>query len=104
MPMKFAIADLIWTTTTVAILFAILRTGYDGCEYACFVFTLLQFALPFGIIFSTIAFADQRGQTLDHTSLPGWQFWKRIWLLSIVCTIVVWILLFSIPPSANAQF
>ncbi len=53
----------------------------------------LQVTLPVGILFATIAFADQRGQMLDIATLPGWEILKRIWILSILSTMVVWLLL-----------
>ena len=91
--MKFAIADVLWTTTAVALLFALLRVGNGGFLIAFIFLNFLQIALPIGILFATIAFADQRGQMLDHSTVPGWRILKRTWLLSIVCTIIVWALL-----------
>jgi hypothetical protein len=71
----------------------LLRTGNDGFLIAFIFLNLLQVMLPIGILFATIAFADQRGQMLDYSTVPGWQVLKRIWLLSIMCTVVVWALL-----------
>lgn len=91
--MKFAIADVLWTTTAVALLFSVLRIGDGGFFIAFILLNFMQVTLPFGILFATIAFADQRGQMLDYSTVPGWRILKRIWLLSILCTIVVWALL-----------
>ncbi len=91
--MKFTIAELLWTTTVAALLFATLRTGAGGFYVAFMLLNCLQVTLPVGILFATIAFADQREQMLDIATLPGWKILKKIWFLSIICTIVVWLLL-----------
>ena len=91
--MKFAISDVLWTTTAVAILFAMLRNGTDGLIVAFALLNVLQIALPVGILFAIIAFADQRGQMLDFSTVPGWQTLKKIWVLSIACTVFVWALI-----------
>lgn len=95
--MKFAIIDLIWTTTAIALLFALLRQGDIGFFLAFVLLNLMQILMPFVVMFATILFADQRGQTLDISTLAGWRSIKRVWFLSIVCTIIVWTLLLLAP-------
>ena len=93
--MKFTIADVLRTTTSVAILFSILRYGADGLIIAFALLNFLQIALPVGILFAIIVFADQRRQMLDFSTLPGWQSIKKIWVLSIACTVFVWLCFFG---------
>jgi hypothetical protein len=93
MRIKFSIADCFWAMTAVAILFAMLRIGGGRFLTAFILLNLLQIILPIGILFATIVFADQRGPMLDHATVPGWPVLKRIWLLSMMCTVVVWALL-----------
>ena len=93
--MEFGIADLLWTTTAAALLFALLSRGVVGFVIAFLVLNLLQIVIPIGTLFAIIVFADQRDQMLDFATLPGWKVLKKIWILSIVCTIIVWGLLFS---------
>ena len=81
--MKFTIFDLLLTTAVIGILFALLRLNFDF-------FVILQLCMPFVMIFTTIVFADQRGQTLDRASNPTWQLMKKFWLLSFVCGVVPW--------------
>ncbi|XZE17556.1 hypothetical protein SH449x_002830 [Pirellulaceae bacterium SH449] len=95
MPMKFTIADLLWTTTAAAMLFALLRFGIGGLFAAFVILNFMQILFPFAIIFATIVFADQRGQTLDFTTLAGWRAIKKLWCLSLACTVIVWILFFA---------
>jgi hypothetical protein len=92
--MKFAIVDLLWTTAAAAMLVTLLRTSVDGFVVAFGILNLVQVLLPFGILFATIAFAEQRGQMLDISTLPAWPTLKKVWCLSVACTIIVWMLLF----------
>ncbi|MDZ4849095.1 MAG: hypothetical protein SGI77_07355 [Pirellulaceae bacterium] len=92
--MRFGISDLLWTTTAVALLFALLRTGFAGFLIAFLILNLLQFFFPIVVLVTTIAFADQRGQMLDISTNPAWRILKTLWLLSFICTIIVWGLLF----------
>ncbi|HUP80927.1 MAG TPA: hypothetical protein VM260_20420 [Pirellula sp.] len=88
--MKFAIADVLWTTIAAAML----RYGADGLIIAFALLIFLQITIPVGFLFAIIALADQRGQMLDFSTLPGWQSLKKIWGLSITCTVIVSALLF----------
>ncbi len=87
--MKFAIADVLWTTIAAAMFFSLLRNGADGLIIAFALLIFLQIIFPIGFLFAVIAFADQRGQKLDFTTLPGWQTLKKIWGHSIACTVFV---------------
>jgi hypothetical protein len=93
--MKFSIADILWTTVAAAFLFAAIRT-VNGFVVAFVLLNLAQVVLPIGILLLTILFADQRGSMLDIATVPGWRILKRIWILSILCTIAVWLMLFGL--------
>ncbi len=51
---------------------------------------LLQVFCPVAIIFTTIVFADQRGQMLDISTNRAYVALKKIWLLSLVCSGLLW--------------
>jgi hypothetical protein len=91
--MKFSIKDILWTTFAAALLFASVRT-VSGFVVAFLILNLAQVVLPIGILLLTILCADQRGNMLDIATVPGWRILKRIWLLSILCTITIWLMLY----------
>lgn len=92
--MKFSITDILWTTFAAALLFAAIRT-VSGFVIAFLFLNIAQVVLPAGIVLLTIVFADQRGNMLDIATVPGWRILRRIWILSVLCTIAIWILLMS---------
>jgi hypothetical protein len=94
--MKFKIADLLLTTTAAAILFTLLRFGSGWFGVIFLGLNLLQILIPFGVVFATIVFAQQRGPMLDVSTLAGSQSLKKLWCLSIVCTLLVWAMLFYV--------
>ena len=99
--MRFAISDILWTTTAVAVMFALLRTG-DGWFFIAFaLLNLLLIVLPIVALITTIAFADQDRQMLDISTNPVWFVLKKLWLLSILCTAIVWVLLFLLVPHTD---
>ncbi len=88
--MKFSIRDIAMATTAIASMLAIAKLDF-GLFLFGFVFAqLFLFVGPFAILFTTIAFADQRGGFLDISSNPCYRTLKRLWLLSVGCVIVVW--------------
>ncbi len=91
--MKFSITDILWTTFAAALLFAAIRT-VRGFVVAFLILNIAQIVLPIGILLLTIFFADQRGTMLDIATVPGWRILKRVWILSVLCTITIWLLLF----------
>ncbi len=92
--LNFAIADVLWTMIATAMLFSLLPYGADELIIAFALLIFLQIIFPIGFLFKVIAFADQREQMLDFSSLSGWKTLKKIWGLSIVCTAIVSTLLF----------
>ncbi|GAB5406374.1 MAG: hypothetical protein Aurels2KO_46050 [Aureliella sp.] len=95
--MKLAIRDLLFATTAVAILLTFAQLAFAGFLIAFALVNALLIFLPFAVVFTTIIFADQRGQMLDLNSNPLYKTLKKIWLLSIVCVLVVW-LVFLVAP------
>ena len=84
--MKFSIIDLLLTTTAYAALLWLARTTYDGFLITFAVLFSLQVFCPIAIIFTTIVFADQRGQMLDLSTNRAYLALKKIWQLSLVCS------------------
>jgi hypothetical protein len=91
--MRFAISDLLWTMAVAALLFSLLRMGSLGFFLAFIFLNFLQVLLPVGILVAIIALAEQRGPMLDYSTVPGWRIFKKVWWLSMLCTLLVWILL-----------
>lgn len=84
--MKFSITDLLLTTTAYAALLGLARTTYGGFLITFAVLFSLQVFCPIAIIFTTIVFADQRGQMLDLSTNRAYAVLKKIWLLSLICS------------------
>ena len=89
--MKFKIKDLLVVTTCAAGLLALGKYAIAAFLVLFLPATFLVIFCPFAIIFTTIIFADQRGQMLDLNSNPTYGPLKRIWVLSLLIVILVWI-------------
>ena len=93
-PMQFSIRDIVLATTAVALMLAFARIAFAMFLLVFLFANAFLFIGPFTIIFTTIIFADQRGSYLDLSSNPLYRSLKRLWLLSVGCTVVVWGLLY----------
>lgn len=93
--MKFGIADLLWTTTAVAVLFTLISRDVFSFHYAFLALNLLQVVILIGTLLALILFAEQRDTMLDFATLPGNRILKKIWIISFACTVLLWVLLFS---------
>jgi len=103
--MKFAISDLLWTTTSIAILFAVIRLGPEIFTQIFVFLHILQFVvLPLTKLLTTVLLAEQRGQMLDIATNPAWRILKKLWLSSSVCTIAIWLYMFVIVYQSNWLF
>ena len=90
--MKFAISDLLATTSCIAILFALLRLGPDVFALTFVALHFLQFfVLPLSILISTVFLSQERGKVLVVSTNPAWRLLKKLWLLSFVCTLALWL-------------
>ena len=91
--MKYSILDLAVATAVTALMLTFAHYAYAWFFIAfLFVHFFLVFG-PFAILFSTIAFADQSGTHLDLGSPPLYRFLKRLWILSILSVVVIWLAL-----------
>ena len=84
--MKFTITDLLLTTTAYAALLVLARADYDGFLISVAILFLLQVFCPVAIVFTTIVFADQRGQMLDVSTNRAYLALRKLWLLSLICS------------------
>ena len=88
--MKFTIMDLLLTTTAYAAMLGLARANYEKFLIAGAILFLVQVFCPIAILLTTILFADQRGQMLDLSTNPLYATLKKIWLLSIICSGLLW--------------
>jgi hypothetical protein len=97
MSMKFEIRDVLYVTTAVAVLVAFARFWFAGFLITFVLANALLIFCPFAILFTTIIFADQRGQMLDLNTNQLYKTLKRVWLLSILCAAGLWLLICTAP-------
>lgn len=88
--MKFRIQDILIVTTVAAVLLALSRFAFAVFLLLMLSATFLVLFCPLAILFTTIIFADQRGQMLDLNTNPMYSGLKRIWSLSFLIVILIW--------------
>lgn len=95
--MKFRIRDVLYATTVVAGLLAFARVAYDAFLVTFIIANAGLVFCPIAILFTTIVFADQRGQMLELNTNPFYALLKRTWLTALLCSAVVWFVILTVP-------
>lgn len=95
--MRFGIRDVLYTTAGVAVCLAFARFAYTGFVVVFLILNAVLLFCPFAILFTTIVFADQRGQMLDLNTNPFYQDLKKGWLLAVFCSAVIWFVVYTMP-------
>ena len=95
--MRFGIRDLLYATSVIAGVLALARDYYVVFYVLAFVVCVCLVVCPLAILFTTIVFADQRGQTLDLDSNPLYAGLMKLWLITFCCVIVISIVLKLVP-------
>ena len=93
--MKFRMRDVLWIMTVVAFLVTLAVVWFGGFLVAFLLANAIIIICPLAIVFTTIVFADQRGQMLDLNSNPLYNALKKAWLLSTLSAALVWIVIFT---------
>ena len=95
--MRFRISDILYATTLIAGLLAFARVAFGAFLITFVIANVCLMICPIAIIFTTIVFADQRGQMLDLNTNPFYGTLKRTWIAAVLCSAVVWLIVSAFP-------